>query len=110
VDPYFIIIVLNVLDWNKIDSDAVNGALNKSLDWIRAAGISWIVKTTSSLDVWYRRFEPLLPDGSEIYIGKIDLAQRRGLLQKATWDWISAQTSEAASHESLLANHSKKPE
>jgi hypothetical protein len=89
--PYFILVTIAMPDWNKIDVDAFVKVLEKGQDYIGVAGMAWIIKTTSPVDVWFRRFEPLLPDDSQIFIVKIDLSERQGLLPKAAWDWIDRQ-------------------
>ena len=91
VDPYFILITLNLQDWTKLDVEAFRKVLELGQGWVRAVGFSWLVKTTSPPDLWYRRLEPLLPDDSELFIVKVDLTERQGLLPKVSWDWINSQ-------------------
>jgi hypothetical protein len=81
-----------VASWDAFDTDAFGKILHLGQSFTRLAGTNWLIKTTSPIDLWYRRFEPILPDGSEIFIIQVDLTNRQGLLPKASWDWINTQT------------------
>lgn len=80
--PYFILVSLSLSDWDKLDVNAFRLVLQKGQSYVRGVAATWIIKTTSPIDVWFRRFEPLLPDDSQIFIAKLDLTQRQGLLPR----------------------------
>ncbi len=103
MNPYFVLVTVSVSDWSRIDIDAFIKVLGKGQGFITAAG-AWIIKTTSAVDVWFRRFETLLPDDSQIFIVKIDLKERQGLLPKAAWDWIDREAPPPVSLSSLLGS------
>jgi len=90
MNPYFIIISFNTMA--NIDIDAMVKVFNQGLTWCRCVGNSWLMKTTSDIDRWYRRIEPLLGDEHEVFICRLVLTQRQGLLPDRVWKWIEAQT------------------
>ena len=84
---------------NPPDSDALEEALGKGLDWIQYASNCWLVWTSSSSDKWYGRFKPALKTGDRIFICELNIEKRSGWMPRSFWKFIQEHETETVSAE-----------
>jgi len=78
---------------NPTDSKKLKEILDKAIDWIKYAPDCWILWTSSDPDKWWARLKPLLKEKDYVFICKLDINVRQGLLPEYVWEWINKDRS-----------------
>lgn len=66
----------------------VKKKMDHSLDWYRVEETLWILYTTSDVEKWYARLSPLVKEGGNLFICKLDITVRQGWMNKDFWSWL----------------------
>lgn len=69
-------------------SDVVE-QLNRASDWFRLSSTAWIVVSDLDAARWSARLRPLVQDGGNLFICKLDATDRKGWMSRKFWDWMS---------------------
>jgi hypothetical protein len=62
--------------------------LDKALSWYRYAPNCYVVYTTNSADVWYRRLRRHIREGDSMLICELNTRNHQGWMSKNFWEWL----------------------
>ena len=71
--------------------EAVNEAMNKSLDWYRINKTTWIHYSSSDPEKIYARLAPLVKDTGNVFICELNIEKRQGWMKRSFWDWLKKE-------------------
>jgi hypothetical protein len=72
----------------------LEGILDKALSWYRYAPNNYVLYTTNSAEVWYRRLRPHIADGDSMFICALDTHNHQGWMSKNFWEWLEQHDAE----------------
>lgn len=72
------------------DISAVQTALNAADDWYRlgAKQWCWVIDTNESAAFWSQTLQRFAKPGGELFICRLDPADRNGWKSKSFWEWF----------------------
>ena len=76
-----------------VDQKQFTGTLDRAIDWVQITPTTWLLWTSSSADVWYRRMKRYIKSGNRIFICAVDPDDRSGFMPESFWDFIRSKTS-----------------
>lgn len=68
--------------------EEVKTQMDLALDWFRIKETLWITYTTSTVDKWYERLQPLVDPDGYLFICVLDVKKRNGWMSKEFWNWL----------------------
>lgn len=68
--------------------DQLKTQMNLALDWYRIKENFWVVYSTSDAEKLWSRLSPLVRDGGNAFICKLDISDRQGWMNKSFWEWF----------------------
>ncbi len=71
-----------------IDSKQVEKKFNMALDWFRFNPTFWIIYTSKDAETWNRRLSVFVRPGGTLFICKLDVSDRKGLIPREFWEWL----------------------
>lgn len=72
----------------NITFEDVEKKMNLANDWYRIKEDLWIVYSTSDPEKWYSRLSPLVKEGGNVFICRLDTSKRQGWMAKSFWEWL----------------------
>jgi hypothetical protein len=70
------------------DTEALKKVFSKAVDWIYYMPNCWLVLTTSDINRWYARLQPLLGDLDIMLIAEIKPEEISGWIGRWVIDWV----------------------
>jgi hypothetical protein len=67
--------------------------MDLSLSWYRINSKLWVLYTTKDADALYTRLRSLAGDDGNLFICKLNTADRQGWMKKAFWNWLREHES-----------------
>ena len=72
-----------------VSNEKVETQMNLAVDWYRYVSDSYVVYTTSDLEKWQGRLQPLIEPDGRLLIFEIKVNSRNGWMPQDFWDWLN---------------------
>lgn len=79
---------IHIVPKNGVSSERVEEQLNLAVDWYRYTGNTYVVYTTSDIEKWMGRLQPLVESDGRLLIFEVNVRRRNGWMPKDFWDWL----------------------
>ncbi|NSL89335.1 hypothetical protein ECE50_021010 [Chitinophaga sp. Mgbs1] len=79
---------LYIIPKEGVSRENIEATLNKGLDWIRYAPNNYVLFTSVTIKAWMGRLREHVEDGGTLFICKLDVTNRNGLMINEFWEWL----------------------
>ncbi len=80
--------IIRMITKPGISDEAVQKRLNLAIDWAKLGQDTWLVYSTSNAHKWDERLRELVEPEGELFICKLDTADKGGWTYKHVWEWL----------------------
>ncbi|MFA6198127.1 MAG: hypothetical protein WC734_03170 [Patescibacteria group bacterium] len=71
--------------------DTVEQKMNLAVDWFRYNSKNWVVYSTSDVEKWVSRLQPLVEPTGDLFVCELNIQNRNGWMSKKFWEWIKKE-------------------